>query len=577
MNRKRTLLIALVALIAVSYGAAQDVRVTISSKEGFVGLPLDYQITINGSKKAEVPTLVGFDDFDVTYQGQSQSSSTTIINGQRTTSVTVKYVWKLLPLREGKLTIPSFPVIVDGEEFMTPAGEILISPPREIEGFKLILTPDNDKVYMGQSVRVNMDFYFSSSIGGLDFTLPGKISGSREGEDFRILESAPPSQSSNDIRKITIDDRTFYGTISSRVEGGSQYTILSVPLDIMPLRGGPIELEGASVAFTAERGSWPRNYSEDLVIPSRGSTLTAENLPPPIEDSPNGILLATGELKAHATLSAETARPGDPLTLTVRLEGLARPETCEIPALEDFSSLEEEFSLPTDRSRPKAEGNSLTITQTVRPESVETQGIPSMEFVYFDLNAEAVKRVSTQFIPLAMTSAGNVSLSDVESFDGDSPLTGLRENDRGIRQNKGIEELNRGDLRGRTFMGTFAFRLLFLFPPLGFFLFLLGLGITKILSEKKSRDNKDAFRQLNKALLAKDDDFFAAFERYLRERLFQGRSFVKAELEGRAVELQLEELSSLYGHMEKSRYAGGDGQIEGDAILKVAEELEKRL
>ncbi len=568
-----------VLLVTLSGGVltAQEVRVSISSREGYVGVPLDYVISVTGSKKADVPELLGFDGFSVNYAGQNQSSQTSIINGMRSSSVTVQFSWKLTPLREGTLKIPSVAVNVAGEIYNTPAGMVTVTPPRKMDGFKLVLRGEEGKVYRDQVTTVDMDFYVSSEVGNLNFTLPGQNGGSLEGTDFLILDSAPPDQASHDVRQIPIGGRVFYGYVSSRYEGGQQFTVLTIPLNIMPLRAGSLSLEGASVAFSTQSGSFMRPVTESHVIPADSFALEAASLPREIRESPNGILLTRGDLRVTGELSSDRARPGDPLTLTLTLSGLVHPELCEVPPLNSFTSLAEEFSLPAERSTPRSEGHDLKIVQTVRPISVKTRGIPSMDFVYFDLEREEVRRVSTDFIPLAMSSAGDLNWADVENFQsGETKASPLRENDQGIRQNKSSQDVRRGDTRGTTFLASPAYRAGIMAPPALLFLYLSGWGILSLLRKRGERLRGNPRRQLIHSL-DRGEDPFATYDRYLRSRLFGGKSFERGELKEKALALDLPVLAELHGRLERERYGGGGIPVKREEMEEVVKRLEVRL
>jgi hypothetical protein len=564
--RKRILPALALCLFLVLPVFPQDVRVSISSREGYVGLPLDYQITVTGSKQAEVPDLSGFDGFSVKYKGQSQSTQNSFINGRRSSSVTVMFAWQLTPLREGILTVPSVAVDVDGKIYRTPQGTVSITPPRELKGFKLALRPESEKVYIDQAVNVDLDFYVSSEVGNLSITLPGQSSGSREGTDFLILDSAAPDQASHDIRQIPIGDRTFYGYVSSRYEEGEQYTVLTIPLNIVPLRSGQLSLEGASVAFSTQEGTWPRAVAQNHVIPSGDCIITAAPLPGEIGGSPNGVLLTRGDLKIRADLSSDKARPGDPLTLTLTLSGLVHPELCNIPPLRDFSPLAQDFSLPSERSRPKVSGNDLILVQTIRPDSVKTRGVPPISFIYFDLEKEEIRTVSTEAIPLAMSSAGDLALSDVENFQARETVSPLRENDNGIRQNKSPRELRTGDMRGTALTGEPLFLAALFVPPLLFLIYLGSLGLGSLLRHRKVRRGQNPRYQLEKAL-GRGEEGFASFEKYLRDRLFSGKSFHRTDLEERCASPDSKGLFVLYEKLERERYGGGDAESDREDIL----------
>lgn len=574
---KKSLLGSLLFLRLLTCLAGQDVRVSISSREGYVGLPLQYVITVTDEKEAQVPELVGLDDFDVTYQGQSQSSQTSIVNGKRSSSVKVQFTWNLTPLREGELTIPSQKVWVNGKEWDTPSGTVVISPPRKVEGFLLTLDSDQKRAYRGQTVTVNLDFYVSREVGNLNFTLPGQGKGSREGEDFILGESLPPAGSGQNVRQVSIGGRVFYGYVDSRLEGGKQYTVLTLPLKVIPLKAGILSLEGASVAFSVEEGAWPRTSLVNYVVPSDPFTLEVRKLPEEIAASPNGILLARGELDVRAELSAREARPGDPLTLTVTLSGLVNPENCDIPGLDRFTSLAEDFSLPSSRSRPKVEGDRLTLVQTVRPKAVTSGAIPPLEFVYLDLQSDQVRRAVTESIPLAMTSAGSLSVNDMEVFnDEEGEGDDLRINDKGISQNKRGEELFR-DTRGTVFMGSSTYLILLSSPPALFLILLVLKGVGRALRNRKERQARDPYRRFLSEM-EETEKLYGPFDRYLRNRFFKGRSFDPDELNRVLPSREIcAELIEVYHALERERFSGEASKSLRENILKTLEKVEAAL
>jgi hypothetical protein len=575
MRYRRIFFIALLFLVVSTLLTAQNVRVSISSREGYVGLPLQYMITITGSKEAQIPQLSGLEDFDVSYQGKNQSSQTSIVNGSRTSSISVQFTWQLTPRKEGNLIIPSQTIEVEGETVHTASGTVTIRPPGKVEGFKLLLDSDQKSAYRGQSMTVNLDFYVSREVGNLNFSLPGQSKGSREKEDFLILESRLPDRSGNDIRQIPVGNRTFYGYVSSRLEGGEQYTILTIPLDIMPLHEGPLSLEGATVSFSVEEGVWPRSNTVSHVIAAEPLTLTAKELPEEIRESPNGVLLARGDLKVRSLLSASEARPGDPLTLTVELDGLINPDYCEIPPLEEFSDLDETFSLPSSRSRPRVDQGILSLVQTIRPISVKSNLVPPLEFIYLNLETNQVSRVSTEPIVLTMSSAGNLSANDLEVFgENQEEQDRLIANEKGIRQNKSIQSVIIGGDQ-RTEKLTLPVLVLIFLPPLIFLFQQIIMLIGRLLYKKSLRDKQNPYKQF---LLSCENELncFAPLDRYIRDKYFNGKSFTRKELEELTEKKGVRELYSLYIEGEQSRYAGEEARLNRDRVISIVREQEKR-
>ncbi|MCU0600695.1 MAG: BatD family protein [Desulfobacterales bacterium] len=77
-----------VLCLKISFGFAQpfSAQLAISDSEVFVGQPFTIQIQISGSDSPQQPDMSDLDGFDISFQGGSQNSSSSIqiINGQIT-------------------------------------------------------------------------------------------------------------------------------------------------------------------------------------------------------------------------------------------------------------------------------------------------------------------------------------------------------------------------------------------------------------------------------------------------------------------------------------------------------------
>ena len=114
--QKKIFLFLLLPLIA-QLAKADDIQFKASAPaQVIVGKPFQLTYTVNQrSRDLRAPEMQGFDILAGPYT--SQSSSTSWINGQRTSSYTQTYTYTLIAQKEGSYTIPPAGVTVSGEQY----------------------------------------------------------------------------------------------------------------------------------------------------------------------------------------------------------------------------------------------------------------------------------------------------------------------------------------------------------------------------------------------------------------------------------------------------------------------------
>src|SRR5690349_8373845 len=110
----RLLLIAAVAGGAGTLANAAEVRVGLSTRETYVGLPVTLRIQVANATKAESPRVPEVDGLTIKSLGEpSHSTQITTINGRTTTSTTQTFAYELTPQRAGSFRIPPIEVNAD--------------------------------------------------------------------------------------------------------------------------------------------------------------------------------------------------------------------------------------------------------------------------------------------------------------------------------------------------------------------------------------------------------------------------------------------------------------------------------
>ena len=192
---------------------------------------------------------------------------------------------------------------------------------------------------------------------------------------------------------------------------GSTWIVLEIDRELVPRAAGRLELPAPVLHFACAT-----RFDEDLVsgavpldrdlavVP--GAPLVLEIAPLPAEGRPAGFVDAVGTFTLRAEAQPRELSVGEHLTLVLTLEGQGNLARLALPRVDDLPGLHllgrsEELS-----------GNARTSTCELVPESPRAQAIPALVLDFFDPEARAYRRASTQPIPLrvrAKAPVGQVS------------------------------------------------------------------------------------------------------------------------------------------------------------------------
>ena len=126
---KKLLLILLISGVTLHLFAADDVVFKAQAPaQVIVGKPFQLTYTINQrAKDLRVPEFTDFDHIAGPFQ--SQSSSTSFVNGKRTSTFTLSFTYTLIGLKEGTYTIAPATIKVDGNQHTSNGVRITVLPP----------------------------------------------------------------------------------------------------------------------------------------------------------------------------------------------------------------------------------------------------------------------------------------------------------------------------------------------------------------------------------------------------------------------------------------------------------------
>jgi hypothetical protein len=595
-------LIAMIETLGMvcSFAADVTVQTAVSASEVFQRETFQMQIQISGSDQPGQVDVSGLKDFDVQSigGGANNTSSVRIVNGQMTQNVQRTYLmnYSLVPRRVGRLVIPSFTVIVEGQSLRTQPVAVDVRKPEEIEGFKLKIELTKKRVYVGEPVRLQVVWYLAQNARNVQFQLPIV---NREG----IRSTQPPffQRPGVDYLRVALGSEEVIAVRSRARMDGKDYTTLGFERVLIPEKAGMVPIEPATVAFEAMVGvrqgqpSGPfsslfgRQQQEvyrKQVIPS--NALQLEVLDLPNAGRPANFQGHVGTYVIQTSAAPTDVNVGDPITLTVSLSGPEFLDFIQLPPLQSQAKLASAFKIPTEMEAGKVEGGRKVFTQTIRAKRSDVNEIPALELPYFDTAAEEFRIARSQPIPLIVHETKVVTAMDAEGLSLENPgATAVEAWTRGIAHNyEGPSVLVDQRSGPEEWLRSPGWVTLIAGPPLAYAALLVGVvTVRRRNADPLALRARRVYGEVGRDLTAlgsepgdaSSDRVLDCLRRYLggKLRLPHGAltfKDVQQPLADRGVvPEQLEEVKRFMQACEASRYAGGGG---GSGLSTAAQCLE---
>lgn len=528
----------------------------------------------------------------------SQFRSTSIINGQVTSSSSITYTYILEAGKEGKFSIPAASIRVNGRTYTSNSLAIEVvkgdahsstsrsSSPRETSSGQtkgdifLKMEVNKTSLYRGEFLIASLKLYSRVDIDGLgDPKFPSfngfwnqvvedsdlKLNFSREKYNNKVYESAVirryvlfPQQ----VGKLTIDPFQLSASIVERVAPQSAFD-----------------------AFFGGGGTLVRKRLSSPAI-----SINVRELPSGAPASFNG---AIGAYSISASASRVKMRANDAANLVVKISGTGNVKLLETPKVSfpaDFETFDAKIS---DNVKTTAAGSSGTKTFEFSfiPRSAGKYTIPALEFSFFDSRTNSYRTVKSQ--PISIEVDPDPTGGSSSSLQGGSTKESIK------MLGNDIAYIKVGNTsftpKGTYFFNTASYWLiliLILIVTVAVFLFLQKKERenSDLRFIKNKRANKVAHQRLKKAeILIKSGDTHGFYEEilkalwgYLSDKLAIPVSDLSKEraselLKNRgANEETIAELMQIIEECEFARYApSGQGEEKSDRFNLAIELISK--
>lgn len=439
----RTFKALLVAAIVAACATAAEVSFTISDKHTYVGVPVRIQISIENAEDHDPPSFPDIPNADVRTSPPSSSNAINIVNGKIDRKFTTIYTYAIIPRSEGQLTIPAFSVVADGETYATEPQTIAVRK-SENEGLLSVkLIGNRDSVYVGEPINVTLEIWirqYTSNRIKLDYN-----------DMWNTINHDATSwgQFAN-----LLDSRRSNVSVRSAIQADKNgrrhnYFIYSVQNQFWPERPG--KLDGGSITIVAD---YPLSVSRNRFSVFRGPsidrakpvTATVEDpdiivKAPPTQNQPAVFRGAVGTYTINAAASPTTVSVGDPITITLDINGTGRLDRLQAPPLNDQPQLTNDFRIPDETLAGIVKQNTKTFTQSIRATRDDITEIPPISFAYFDPDIEEYVTIKTDPIPISVKQNAQLPVTQMVEGTHTSSVTNLTARTEGLLANIDDPEL----------------------------------------------------------------------------------------------------------------------------------------
>ena len=408
---KKILLIFSAYCIALST-FAQDLEFKASAPaQVILGKP--FQLTYSVNQRAKDLLAPEFTDFDyIAGPYSSQSSSTTFVNGKRTSTFTLTYTYTLMPSKEGTFTIPPATIKVDGKQHSSNGVRITVLPADQ-------KTTSNSTATNRGSASSNSATSNNQSVSADNIFMRTLVSKTRVHEQEALLLTYKLYFAGVDVAQMTNNTRLpeFKGFLKQELEMGDiqtelehydgrnyQTAVLYRTL-LFPQRSGDITIDPAQfeALLRVQNRAQVRSIFDDFFnsyttitksLTAPGATIHVEALP---AGKPVGFSGGVGQFNISSTISNTKLQANEAVTLTITIQGAGNMKLLKTPAVDWPEGFEVYDPKVTNNFKNSTSGVSgtKTIEYLAIPRAGGSYTIPAIPFSYYDTQADTYRTLST--------------------------------------------------------------------------------------------------------------------------------------------------------------------------------------
>lgn len=443
--------VLLPTLSAAAPASANDIGMRITSQETIVGVPLTLSLEIPGAELQTAPRFPDIDGLTIRAHGTpSHSSSISIINGQRFENRSTTWQFRIVPHRQGVFEIPAISLNTDdGRVLNTVPFRISATTSESGDLMFAEVSGQVDRLFVGQPVELTLKIWLKP-FRDRGVTLS-------QSEMFRILQEdstwgpfacclEPDAPAENTIRGAEVlradedgiersyyqyeMDVTFYPKHAGQLEFEDMNLVAHYPVRLGKSRDPFDSMFDDSLFANSPFGGNP--FDDDFfqragfspfgrghrVVQSRPLAVAPEVndiqvVPVPEENRPADYRGAVGQYRIVTQATPHSVKAGDPVNLTIGIQGTGPMELVQAPPLHTLPALTADFKVSSNPLAGVVEDDIKVFSTTIRPRREGITVIPAIPFSFFDpANGEFVT-VSSEPLPIEVDRAETLSLDTI--------------------------------------------------------------------------------------------------------------------------------------------------------------------
>ena len=513
-----------------------------------IGKPFQLRYTVNQrARDLRAPEFADFDFLAGPYT--STSSSTSFVNGKRTSSYTQTYTYTLAGNKAGTFTIPPATIRVDGDDYTSNGVRIEVLPADEQPAAPQ--QQGNNTSSSGSSKGQTA----SASSGNENIFIRTIVNKTNVHEQEALVLSYKLYFAGVDVAQFTNNTKLpeFEGFLKQEIEQGDiqtelehyngrnyQTAILYQTL-LYPQRSGDIKIDPAQfeAVLRVQVRQQVRSIFDDFfgsytnvtrAITAPGVTIHTEALP---KGKPAGFSGGVGQFSITGDISGTEVKANEAVTVKLTIQGTGNMKMLKSPSVDWPEGFETYDPKVTNKLKQTTQGMSGTreIEYLAIPRSAGSYTIPAITFSYFDTrdNQYKTQTVGGWTLRIARSEGESEQTAVVQNYVNKEDIKQLGTDIRYINTAGLEDEASRSS---QVVFGTWSYRLCFIIPLL--VAIVLFIVFRRRIAENADRvrmrykkANKVAQKRLREAKKAKDaadkTAFYEAIERaawtYLSDRL----------------------------------------------------------
>ncbi len=383
-------------LLLIQMVMGQTVTATVDVNQLSSNETFSFIVEAQDAKKIPQVDLTPLEKDFTIISGPAQQSSYQIINGKALSSKSL--TWKLVPNRNGIISIPELSVVVDGKKLKTNSIRMNVKSAPEVTNNNelfLLAEIDKDEAYIGEQITVVYKLYTRVQMSRGNINYPKNVGFWSE----KLSVPQPPRFNSTVINGVKYNVATLYKVALFPTKTGDltlSPMTLQCKVQVQSKRTQRSFFDGPFRSFFAQ--------TVEKVLKSEKHTIHVQPYPPGQSASFTG---AVGEFELKTSVDTDYVRANEAVTYIIELQGTGNLNMFSLPPI-DFPETVEVFPPSTsfdqeqmwDQFTGKMRWEYILI-----PRQAGQVFVPRVEFTYFNPPSKKFETISTQSIEINIAPA----------------------------------------------------------------------------------------------------------------------------------------------------------------------------